>query len=177
MIINKADVVVAGRINLPLDTYRVQITKTESGKSAAGNPMTTLAAEIVSPEVKTVNGDEYKIAGMPFRLFLVHTVALVGKQIESSQAEVLRFCTKLGLDIGDNYDTDLHKEYFLGQQFEMLLSSKEDVKRYPKNPGEKEGQPIKDSEGNTISNGFFINAQLRDVLDHCQPTRVDMANM
>lgn len=173
MKISKSDVVMSNRIELPLQVYRARVTGTETGKSSAGNLMTTLKCEIIEPESVDVNGQNYKIGGKTFNLYLVHTPGLVGKQTQSSQSQVLELCDKLGLDIGEDYDTDLHKEYYLGQTFDIILHSEEAFKRFPKKPGEKVGEIMKDGEGNPISNGFVLQAGLSDIPPHCRAERME----
>lgn len=174
MKINKQDVVLGGKIQLPKQVYRICIVNTEGGKSSSGNPMTTLKCEIIEPETLIIDGTDYRIAGKGFNLYLVHVPGLVGKQTQSSQSQVIEFCTKLGLNPYDeegNYNTELHKEFFLGRIFDIVLSSEEDFKRYNKQPGEKVGQIMKDQEGNPLSNGYVIRANVSDVLEHCRPER------
>jgi len=171
MKISRSDVVFGGRIELPLQLYRARVVNTDAGKSSSGNPMTTLGCEVIEPESVNVNGSDFKIAGKTFNLWLVHVPHLIGKQTQSSQASVLEFCSKLKLDIGEEYDVDLHREYYLGQCFDIVLRSEEDFKRYPKKPGEKIGEIIKDGDGNAISNGFQLRANLSDVPPNCRPSR------
>lgn len=173
MLIDNTQIIRGGKSFLPTALYRAQVVDASYGLSSSGNPMTTLSLEIIEPEKIEHEGKEYMVAGRSFKMFLVHTTSLTGRQTESSQAGVVDFMTKLGLE-DENYDTDKVKEYFLGQQFDIILNSVEDVKRFAKQPGEKVGKPILDGEGKEITNGWNINAQLSDVPANCRPSRVEV---
>jgi len=178
MKISKTDTIMGGgKFELPKGCYRARVTGTSFGKSNSGNPMTTLNAEIVEPESITIDGADQRIAGMSFKLYLVHVPSLVGKQTESSQSQVFRFMDKLKVEYdGEEYDTDAHAEYFLGMEFDIILSSEEAIKRLPadKSKGEKIGAPILDGEGKEISDGWRINANISDVLENCRPSRAEV---
>lgn len=90
------------------------------------------------------------------------------------QAKVFTFMDKLGIDYGDGYDTDLHEAYFKGMEFDIVLDSEEDVMRKPKQPGQKEGDPILDGEGNQITNGWIIRGDIANVPDKCRPNKVEL---
>lgn len=168
---NKTDVVQGGRCEIPTALYRVRCNKSKFGKSNSDNEMTTLSCEIVAPESINVNGIDYSIAGRDFQLFLMHV-----PDKSWGQAQVFEFCEKLGIDLADGYDTELHEQYFVGLEWDMILSSEEIIKRMPKQQGEKEGAPILDGLGNKISAGWQVRANLGDVPQHANPTRVDMGN-
>lgn len=175
MLIAKTDTVMGGRCPIPTQLGRVRVCATKFGLSKEKkNPMTTLTLEIVEPETITVGEESFNVVGRQFNWWLVHNPELVGAQSESSQAGVLKLCEKLQIEVGDSYDTDLHKEYFLGREFDIVLTSEEDVKRYPAKAGERVGAPILDAEGKPISNGWFITSRPTDVPDNCRPTRVEM---
>lgn len=170
--------------HLPQSSYRARVVKSEFGESASRNPMTTLSCEIIEPERITVDGEEKVVASRTFKLYLVHVPHLVGQQPISSQAQVFEFMERLEvadlMEKDDNgkylYNTALHKEYFLGCEFDIILSSQERIKRMrpDKTKGEKQGQPILDGEGNQIKDGWQIQANISDVQENARPTRIDM---
>lgn len=163
---NRADVVQGGNFELPRNRYRVRIVGTSFGKSSGGHDMTTLKCEIIEPEFIMVDGKEAPIAGRKFSAWLMHV-----PDEPWGQSRVFEFCDKLGVDVGDDYDTGLHKEYFHGMEFDWILSSKEDIKRQERKPGQKVGDPILDGEGKEISNGWSVTAQLDDVPAKCNPVK------
>ena len=168
--IAKSDVVVGGKCPLPKNLYRARIIGTKYGKSAKGYDMTTLTCEVISPESVNVDGNDYRIAGRQFNLWLMHVPGETW-----GQAQVFDFMDKLGIVYGDEYDTERHEEYFKGVEFDIILDSQEEVKRMAPKAGQKQGDPILDGEGNKISDGYRILANLSDVPSQCRPTRVSMA--
>lgn len=170
MKIQKTDIVQGGRCKITRGLYRVRVIGTDFGKSSKGHAMTTLTVEIIEPET-IMDGDvELKIAGRQTKIYLMHVPSEAW-----GQAQVFEFMDKLGIDHNNEYDTDLHKEYFLGQEFDIILDSEEDLKRYAKVPGEKEGKPILDGQGAPISNGWNIKTGLSDIPALCRPTRSELA--
>lgn len=165
---SKSDSVQGGKCQVPKQLYRARVTGTKFGKSGKGHDMTTLTCEIIDPEAIELNGETLRIAGRQFNLWLLHV-----PNETWGQARVFDFMERLGIDHGGEYDTDLHKEYFLGMEFDIVLDSEEDVKRYEKQPGEKEGKPILDGEGNPISDGYRILAQVDSVPTKCRPVKND----
>lgn len=152
---------------IPEQTYRVRITDTKyTSANSTGNPMTTLSCEVIEPESVEVNGKTLTTAGKNFQMFLVHNFEKAGW---GSQEEVLGFCQRLGVDVGEAYDTDLHEEYFKGFEFDIILRAKEEVKRYTQGP--KRGQPLLDGEGKEIKSEMRINARPSDVLENCRPVK------
>lgn len=155
--------------------YRARVLGTKSvPKNSSGKPMTTLSCEIIDPEAITVNGENVRVAGRQFQLYLIHNVERTGW---ASQEQVLRFADKLKVELGTDengepeYDTDLHKEYFHGMEFDIVLRAEEDVKRYAPKPGQKQGDPILDGEGKQISSGWRITANPDDVPENCSPRK------
>jgi hypothetical protein len=167
--IAKTDAVVGGRCQIPKDLYRARCIGAKYGKSAKDLPMTTLTCEVIGPESIEVNGQEYRIVGRQFKLYLMNV-----PEESWGQAQVFEFMDKLGIDHGGEYDTDLVKEYFLGMEFDIVLDSEEAVMRKAPQPGQREGDVIKDGEGNPITNGWNIQAQMSGVPDKCAPTRIDL---
>lgn len=159
---------------VPEMTYRVRCLGTKfKSKNSSGNPMTTLNCEIIQPEEIEINGKPVTMAGKDFALFLTHNF---DKDGWGSQEEVLDFCRKLGVQLSidpdsgeEGYDCSKADEYFKGMEWDMILRSKEDVKRYQTGPNQ--GQPILDGEGKEISAGQRINARPSDVLENCHPSR------
>lgn len=186
MEIAQNDTVLASTFAIPTGSYRVRVINTKLGKSNAGNPMTTLGCEIISPEVVEVDGEEKSVAGRPFNLYLVHIPSLVGAQRVSSQGQVFEFMDRLNLKSmmkdGDTsnpkYVTEHHKEYFLGMMFDIILRAKTNIKRKKltdedKAAGKKSGDPILDGEGKEIIDGYNIEANISDVPIYCNPERDD----
>ncbi len=168
MKINKSDAIIGGNSEIPAGIYRVRVTKTDKRYNEKWScDMTELKCEIIEPEVvMDPNGREISVAGRQFSYWLMHTTSQTW-----GQAVVNDFCTRLDVAQEEEYDTDLHKEYFLGMEFDAILSSEEDFKRKPKQPGQKVGDFLLDGEGKKISNGFRVNANLSDVLPNCRPSR------
>jgi hypothetical protein len=161
---------------LPKRLYRVRCISTKFGKSSGGHPMTTLSLEIMDESIE-VDGKVMDIAGRQASMCLMHV-----PNETWGQARVYPLCKKLGIDLPSvddsmggstlEYDTDLHKEYFHGMEFDCVLSSAEDVARMEKQPGQKVGDPIKDGEGNIITRGWRINlVSPDDVPDYCNPEK------
>lgn len=168
-VIAKSDTVVGNKCPIPTELYRGRVIGTKEGKSSGGHPMTTLTCEIIAPETVVIDDKEYKIAGRQFMLWLMHVPSE-----QWGQGKVFSFMDKLGLDCGEDYDTTKHKEYFLGMEFDIILSSEEDIKRMAPKPGQKLGDPIRDGEGNPISLGYRITTDLDNVPVHCRPTRTEL---
>lgn len=165
----KSDVVQGGKCQIPKDRYRVRVIGEKFGKSSSDADMTTLTVEIIEPEEVLIDNQVFKIAGRQAQMWLMHVPGETW-----GQSRVFEFMDKLGLDYGTHYDPKLIKEYFHGVEFDIVLSSEEDIQRYPKQQGEKMGKPILDGEGNPITNGYRILANLDAVPDKCRPTRVDL---
>jgi len=132
--------------------------------------MTTLSCEIIEPEKVMINNKEVNVAGRKFSLYLVHNVNKTGW---GTQEQVMQTCGRLKVELGTDengepeYDTDLCKEYFHGLEFDIILRAKEDIKVYSSGP--EKGKPILDGEGKQISSGWRIQANLDDILEHCNP--------
>lgn len=159
---------------IPEGMYRARVIGTKFvTKNGSGQPMTTLDCEIIEPETLTIDGAEITVAGRKFPIYLIHNVERTGW---ASQEQVNRFCDKLRIETGldengePEYDTDQHKEYFHGREFDIILKSEEEIKRYERKPGQKQGDPILDGEGNQISNGFRITGNADDVPENCHPS-------
>jgi len=167
----QTDAVQGGRCEVPQQLYRVRCIGTKSGKSSSGNPMITIKNEIIDPESIDINGEPFRIAGRQFMMFLMLTGDLLPGQMQSGLSQTFEFLEKLGISHGGELDDSLHRELFLGQEWDMVLSSYEDVKRLAPKPGQKVGDPILDGEGNKISAGWFIKANLSDVPAHCRPSK------
>lgn len=165
----KSDAVQGGKCQIPKDLYRARVIGTKYGQSQKGYDMTTLSCEIIDPEAVSINGESYRITGRQFQLFLLHVPTETW-----GQAKVFEFMEKLRIDVGDEYDTELHKEYFLGMEFDIVLDSEEDVMRQARQPGEKEGKPITDGEGKPISNGWRISGDIQNVPQNCRPAKTDV---
>jgi hypothetical protein len=159
---------------IPKLRYRARCIGTKNGKSGGGHNMTTLSCEVIDDTVEQ-DGTSYEVAGREFKLFLMHV------QKESwGQARVEEVCKRLGVELETEddgmggeavvYDDELHKEYFHGREFDIILHSEERIKRKEKKPGQKVGDPILDGEGNEIKDGWMIQADLLDIPEHCNPT-------
>lgn len=166
---NKADAVVGGRCQIPKDRYRARIINEKVGKSRSDYDMITLTGEIIAPEEIDLNGKVARIAGRQFQLFLM---LVPGESWGLDQ--VCTFMDKLAIDYGGEVDTGLTKEYFHGVEFDIVLDSEEDIQRKPAQPGQKEGDPILDGEGNPITNGWRIIANLNAVPEKCAPSRSEL---
>lgn len=160
---------------IPEGLYRARCIATKhTAKNSSGQRMTTLDCEVIEPESIEINGKSVIVAGRKFSMFLIHNIERTGW---ASQEQVMRFAKKLNVDLevdenGDEvYDDDLHKEYYHGMEFDIVLKAEEDIKRYERQPGEKVGRPILDGEGKEISNGWRITANPDDVPDNCKPTK------
>lgn len=159
-----------GSVKLQPQLGRLRIigTKFEASNSK-GNPMTTLTCEVIEPEEVAVDGKLVKVAGEKATIWLIHNP----EKDWGGQGMVETFCRKLNVDLDGSYDTELHKEYFKGMEFDIILSSRELIKRYPPKPGQsrEEADPILDANGKVISSGWQIQANLSDVPDNCRPSR------
>jgi len=160
---------------IPEGLYRARCIGTKfTPRNGSGQRMTTLDCEIIEPETLEINGKEVTVAGRKFPIYLIHNPEKTGW---ASQEQVMNFCKKLNIDLGSDengepvYDDDLHKEYFHGMEFDIVLKAEEQIKRYQKKPGEKVGAPILDGEGKEISSGWQITTNPDDVLDNCKPTK------
>lgn len=162
------DTMPAENSEIPSQIYRVRIIGTSLKSSSSGNPMTTLIGEIIEPDKVEIDGQLRNVAGRQFQLYLMHVPDKAW-----GQGTVLQFCGRLGLDVGEFYDTELHSEYFLGMEFDMPISCERDIKRFERKPGEKLGQPMLDGEGNEILVGYRLNGQVREVPVFCKPVRND----
>jgi len=175
MKISKANTATNAGGYIPEGLYRARCLGTKfTEKNSSGKPMKTLDCEVIDPEAVTIDGREVRVAGRKFQLFLIHNVERTGW---ASQEQVFRFCDKLGIELpldenGEpDYETDDHKEYFHGMEFDIVLKAEEDIKRYERKAGQKVGDPILDGEGKQISAGWRITANPDDVLDNCHPTK------
>ena len=168
MQISRTDAVMSGNCKTPKGLYRIrciQVSFTEKNKSS-GNPMTDLTCEIVKPE-EVIEGDvTYKVAGQRLHVRLIH-------KPDSAEAN-FQFMDKLKIDHQNNYDSRLADAYFRGTEFDIALSSTEQIKRYDPVAGEKVGKPILDGEGQEITNGWQIQAWPSDVPLNCNPNKVDL---
>ncbi len=185
MLLNKTDCKVENKCRIPEGTYRARVIGTKFDKTnSKGNPMTTLECEIISPEIiNDESGQEQNIAGRPFNLYLSHVLTISGNQRQSGQAQVFQFMGKLGLnemlegneESGLQYDTDKHREYFLGMEFDIALKCEQDYKRAKADraAGERVGKILTDSNGEKLTDGWKINAFVSDVLEQCNPERND----
>ena len=167
-----------GRV--PKGLYRVRCIGTKCGKSQKGNLMTTLTLEIISPESVEIDGVPSVVAGQQGNMYLTHV-----PNETWGQAQVYPLCKKLGVELPEvddgmggktlEYDTDLHKEYFHGREFDTVLNSTEEVARYEltdedRAQGKKMGDTIKDGEGNEIKRGWRLNMiSPQDVPEFCNP--------
>lgn len=158
-VLNRADNVMGSRSPLPTDTYVVRCVKVEGKHNDKwGCPQTNTQWEILSPEEGEVNGKLEKFAGRKFSVCFMHL-----QTEEWGQARVAAFGDTLGLDQETVDDLDAFREWLKGKPtLEWMLSSKEDVKRYPKGYADpsKAGQVMKTASGQTISNGHQIVAEL-----------------
>src|SRR5690349_7096983 len=110
---------------IPEQIYRVRCLGTKfTSKNGSGQPMTTLSCEIIEPETVTVDGKDVTVAGRKFQMYLIHNVDKTGW---ASQEQVTEFCEKLNVELGTDeqgepeYDTDQHKEYYYGLEWDMVL--------------------------------------------------------
>ena len=162
---------------LPTRTYRVRINQTEKKTSGAGYNMIAMKMEIIHPEAVDVEGKAVTVAG---RKFTGHLMLVPGQAWGTREYE---FCDKLGIQLEkddegvDIFDDTRHAEYFRGVEFDTELSSTETFKTYPKQPGEKEGKPILDGEGNKISRGFMTQFDVSRIPDGglANPSKVETA--
>jgi len=182
--ISRTDTVFANNVFLPPQLYRVCITKSELGKSRKGNAMITMTAEIIEPEEIEDNGKLVRITGQTFPMYAILQPSLVGKQRESSMAQVWKFCDRTGVtdmmeldsETGSpDFDDSRHEEYFKGLEFDISLTSTERIKRAKQTDEQRKagelGTPILDGEGAQIKDGWQIEGKLEDVPPNCRPTR------
>lgn len=162
------DTVMSGKCKTPTGLYRVRCLDasfTEKNKSS-GNPMVTLDCEIVAPEEVEHEGVTYRVAGQKFNIRLLCSPEKIG--------QVREFMDKLQVDHGGEFNSDEVKIYFRGCEWDMALSSTEQVKKYEPKPGQSVGDPILDGEGKPITNGWQIQAWPSDVPLNCRPNCVDL---
>lgn len=157
---------------IPEGLYRARcINSKATDKNKSGWPMITLDCEIIEPETFQQDGAEKICAGRKFQLFLIYNPTKDGW---ASQAQAIGFMENLGItvtnDAGElNVDTDLHRDYFVGMEFDIPLSAAEDFKKYMAGPNA--GKPILDGEGKKISSGYRIQANASDVGPNCRPKK------
>ena len=156
---------------VPVGLYRARVLST-SVKKMTKRPecdMTTLKCEIISPETVQNAGKTVTSAGRQFYLRLMH---VPGESWGNGAAQT--FLDKLQIPCDEGYDTDKGDELLKGMEFDIVLESEEQIKRYPREEGEKEGKPILDSAGNPVKNGWQIKAELSNVPAYCNPVKTDM---
>lgn len=159
---------------IPEGLYRARCVGTKFVEhNGSGQPMTTLDCEIIEPEKVSIDGADVIVAGRQFKLYLIHNMERTGW---ASQEQTMEFASKLDIQMETDengeavYDTDLHKEYYHGREFDIVLSCEEEVKRRERKPGQKVGDPILDGEGKEISMGWRISANPSDVPENCHPS-------
>lgn len=154
----RSDAVADSKDPLPTDRYSAQVKGTKYGKSAKGFDMVTLACEIYAPE--TVDGATGPVfaAGKKFNLFLMFVPD------ESWGLErVFEFADKVGISLPEAIDPERDHALFKNVAFDAIVGSGEEAfKKYQAGP--KKGEFILDGEGKKISNGFYLQANLQDVI-------------
>ncbi len=181
---SRTDAVFANDIYLPTQLYRACCTKAELALSKKGKPMVTLTCEITEPEViESPDGKSIRITGQTFQLYLVLVPYLVGKQRESSMAQVWKFCDKLGVtpllevdaegqplfpdDVKSQKDKSEIQRLFRGLEFDIELSSREKIKRARPTPAQQSagipGEVLLDGQGAPLTEGWQIEADLKSI--------------
>jgi hypothetical protein len=159
---NKSDIVRAARTGIPRDRYTVRCTKAEKGQSDKGFEMSVGSFEIISPESITgPDGAETMIAGSQFKVWFCHEPTK-----DWGQARIMEFADRCGLSEEAQEDTDVFRQELVNKSYNWILSSEEAFKRYGKNDPnpDKRGQFILDENGQQISNGFMIKADIQDAI-------------
>lgn len=177
MLINRNDVVRSGGVELPYITYRVRIIGAVfNPKNSKGLPQVELKAEIVFPEKLEIKGAMYNIAGEQFTLYAGLSQVVVKKK--SPWEITVEFMDKLGVETPEQFNTDHVKEYFVGWEFDMPLSSElTEVRRRVTDEERAQGitgETLKDAEGNPVMGRYQIKAALFDVLPNCNPRKTEI---
>lgn len=140
---------------LPRDRYTLRCLKAEFGQSkSSGNPMITLKCEIVAPEEIEHGGTKYNISGRDVTFYASLSDKAIG--------DVFDLYDKFGqtLDTIDRENPDT--AIFEGKTFDAILSAEEQFAQKMVAPGQYER--IKDANGKDISQGYRVQAQIRDIL-------------
>lgn len=159
---NKSDVVRGSRVGIPRDNYTVRCLAAKKDQSKKGFEMSVADFEITAPEsFPGGDGAPVMIAGTKFRVWFLH------EPTESwGQARVMDFAAKVGMSEDAQEDTDVFRDEIVGKLFNWILSSEETFKRYGRNDPDPEraGKEILNAEGQKISDGFRVKAEIDDVV-------------
>ena len=162
-VLNRADNALGSRSPLPTDTYTVRCIKVEGKFNDKWScEQTNTTWEIVAPESIEVDGKTERIAGRKFPVCFMHTQAE-----EWGQGRIVAFGDRLGLDESTVDDIDEFRAWLKDKpSLEWMLSSEEDVKRYPKNHANRElaGKEMLTASGQKISNGYRVKADINDAV-------------
>lgn len=160
--IPRSEVVKSGATcELPRDRYTLRVLKHTFGLSkSSGEPMTTVETEILkdsqgNSEI-TVNGINYNIASLKVVYYISYS--------EKNMGNVYDLFERLGNPVEEINRSNPDTKFLNGLVFDAVLSSKRRIARKAPQPGEKEGQPILDSEGKEVSTGFEVSNNLGDIL-------------
>lgn len=145
----------------PKDNYILNCLEETFAPSSGGNPMITRKFEIVSPSVVECGELKVSVAG----LTIVQYRVLKNKDKETGEWDTKKSDKSWGdfrdelLNIGVDQDMEIDDEnpplLFKGKKFQGVVYGKKDVSRKPLTPeqirkGIKQGDPIKDQDGNDI---------------------------
>lgn len=158
-----------GQCQIPTNRYRVRCLGAKASKinDAPEFEKFELAMEIIDPEVIVIDDQEQVIAGRDFTMY----VSLNPNKPRGGLADAFVMLRRLGIDTDGGIDSKKAEAYFKGMEFDAILSSQEEFKRLPRQPGQKVGDFILDGFGNKISNGWKINCFPSDVLENGNPVR------
>lgn len=168
-IINTKDIIDPTKYQLPTDQYVAHILKFDHKVSNAGNPMTELQCEIMSPEAFEHGGVTIPCAGRQFRLYIMWTPGKLGTGL----IEAKNALEKLGWPVDEPFNTDVHaKELFDNCYFKVSLQG---VPRYKTTDGkfhsEKDGEAffVKDENGKKVIEQYDIEAVrgLKGIIGRC----------
>jgi hypothetical protein len=114
-----------------------------------------MKCEIIAPEIVEQGGTKYNISG--------REVAFYASLSDKAIGDVFDLYDKFGADNvqtidRENPDTTL----FEGKTFDAILSAEEQFAQKMVAPGQYER--IKDANGKDISQGYRVQAQIRDIL-------------
>ena len=169
-IIVTKDIIDPTKYQLPADQYVARITKFENKNSNAGNPMTELQCEIMSPESFEHGGVTVPCAMRQFRLYLMWTPGKAGTGV----IDAVNALYKLGWPKDADFDPDIHaKELFDNCYFKVSLEGRPRFKTTDgKFHTDKEEQFFaKDADGKKILECYDVDAVrgLKAIIGRCDP--------